>query len=239
MTPRLLVLAAAPLLATATAHAQAPGAMEPTGAPGMTEPQVTTNPCGMRYAQVNPMANRFAVGLSLGNMTVSSEDAPEGTETEFRGAELAIRYRLTRRWELMLAFAGGREYVEAADTEGDLATDSVTFGARFRFMPERKWNWFLTAGFGSTVIAHHESSKEERDALARPHAMFGIGIERRFRRFALQAELRGMSIGPREAMDVTQPVRPDGREPVPPATTTTASDELASGSFTVGASYYF
>jgi hypothetical protein len=167
-------------------------------------------------------------------MSVAPEDAPEGTETDFHGAEIDVRYRLTRRWEITLAFGGGRQVIDEDGTQGDLATDSVTLGVRFRFMPERKWNWFLSAGMGRTIIAQHDSTKEEREALSRPHGVFGVGLERRWRAFALQAELRGMSIGPRDEMEV-EPTRPGGTG----GTTKPADVPMGGGLFTIGGSYYF
>ena len=76
--------------------------------------------------------------------------------------------------------------------------------------------------------------------------MLGIGVERRFRRFALQAELRSMGIGPRQdAMDPTPVVdSPTGAggapQPLLPASAaTTQAEQLSGGMFTLGASYYF
>jgi hypothetical protein len=239
MTSRLLATLLVPLLATATAYAQAPGEWEATGAPGMTDPSApVANPCTGAMPQINPLARRIAVGLSLRSMNVE-RDSEMDKEIEFHGAELDLRYRLTRRWEIFLAFGGGRQVLEGGGEQGDLATDSVTLGARFRFMPERKWNWFLSAGMGRTVIAHYQSTKEEREALSRPHGMFGIGLERRWRAFALQAEIRGMSIGPSEEAMV-EPVRPTtGDASVPPVKTDARADELGGGVFTLGGSYYF
>jgi hypothetical protein len=201
----------------------------------MTDPATpVANPCSGAVPQINPLARRLAVGLSLRSMSVMPADAPEGSETDFHGAEVDVRYRITRRWEITLAFGGGRQVLDDGEAQGELATDSVTLGVRFRFMPERKWNWFLSAGLGRTIIAQHDSTKEEREALARPHGVLGVGLERRWRAFALQAEIRGISIGPRDEMEV-EPARPGGGS----GTTKPADVDLGGGVFTLGASYYF
>ncbi len=242
MTPRLWALSLAPLLAASSAHAQAPG--EVTPAPYYAPAPAPAHPCASAPAEV--MTRRWAIGLSIGSMGVSPDDAPEGAETRFRIGELAVRYRASRRLELELAMSGGREVLED-DVEGELATGSVTFALRYRFRPERRWSWWVMGGLGGTVIAPHESSDAQREGATRPLGMVGIGVERRFRRFALQAELRGIGLGPREdAMGVVdvpdRPTTDGGPTPVPrlPASAaTTYAEELGGGMVTLGASYYF
>jgi hypothetical protein len=215
--------------------------------------------------EVAPMAHRWALGLSFGGLGVAPEvpeGAAEGPETQFRVAELSVRYRASRRIELSLAMSGGREVLKD-DTDGDLATGTVMLALRYRFMPERRWNWFLTGGFGGTVVESHTANAAQRDAAQRPLGMLGIGLERRFRRFALQAELRMVGLGQRNDSSGDMPV-PDvggagsggggstGGEPPPkplptgpqqllPANSAAAvrADSLDGGMFTLGASYYF
>jgi hypothetical protein len=239
MSPRLLALSLAPLLAAGSAFAQAPGEMAPAPPPSTPAPvPATPDPC----ARPPVMAHRWAIGLSLGGSAVAPDEAASGEATQFRIAELAVRYRATRRLELELAMSGGREMLED-NTEGDLATGSVTLALRYRFRPEQRWSWWVMGGLGGTVIAPHQSTEAERDGATRPLGMLGIGVERRFRRFALQAELRSMGIGPREdAMDPV-PVADGagGAQPLPrlPSAATTHAEELSAGMFTLGASYYF
>ncbi|MBA3821406.1 MAG: hypothetical protein H0X17_21160 [Deltaproteobacteria bacterium] len=182
------------------------------------------------------MARRWAIGVGLGGFAVAPAGAPDGAETEFRMAELAVRFRATRRFELFLAFSGGRQVLEN-DEDGELATDLVTLGARFRFMPGQRWNWFLMAGFGSTLIAHHQTPAEQRDELRRPHTMLGVGLERRWDRFALQAEARMLSVGESETMSTIEPDVGPGYDPG--YGSAMATDELSGGQLTLGASIYF
>ena len=254
MSPRLLVLALSPVLASATAYAQAPGEVAPE--PYYAQPPAETPAANPYTPAVSPLARRWAIGLNLGGMGIhpESEDTAyaEANESTFQIAELAIRYRASRRIEIELSLGGGREVVETdyGDAEGDLAMGNLTVGVRYRFRPEHKWNWWLMAGLGGTIVAPHVSSEEERDALTRPHGTFGIGLERRFRRFALQAELRGVAMGePKGYEDEQQsPDRPTTEPGMPtpdrPPASLTASDaayspELGGGVFTIGASYYF
>ncbi|MEJ7599496.1 MAG: hypothetical protein WKG01_16430 [Kofleriaceae bacterium] len=248
MSPRLLVLALSPLVATATARAQAPG--EVAVDPGYAQPPpavVVASPA------VSPLAQRWAIGLSVGGMGIHPDDGEydnnyDSSESSFRIAELAVRYRASRRIELELSLGGGREVVEGSDgsEDGELAMGSVTFAARYRFCPEQRWNWWLMAGLGGTVVAPHVSTEDERDAATRPHGTFGVGLERRFRRFAIQAELRGVAMGPSNGSDdyASPPDRPlplPSPAPSPELTAgqATQSEELGGGAFTIGASYYF
>ncbi len=273
MTPRLWALSLAPLLAASSAYAQAPGDVSPGSyyappqqqsyAPAPSSPYYAPAPpssyapappssyapapaptdrCGFASSPV--MARRWAIGLSVGRLGVAPEGAVEGSETRFRITELAVRYRATRRLELELAMSGGREMLED-DTEGHLATGSVTLALRYRLRPEQRWNWFVMGGFGGTVVAPHESTALEREGATRPLGMLGIGIERRFRRLALQAELRAVGLGPREDAVEDSPVVGGGGGPtmpvprLPAGAATTYADELSGGALTLGASYYF
>jgi hypothetical protein len=244
MTPRLWARTLAPLLLAGlagSAHAQAPGDVAPAPyyAPAPVAPYAPP-------AAPPAIAHRWAIGLSLGGYEVAPDGAAEGTQTQFRIAELALRYRASRRVELELGVSGGRE-VLADQTDGELATGSVTLAMRYRFRPEQRWNWFVMAGLGGTVIAPHQSTEAEREGATRPLGMLGVGVERRFRRFALQAELRGVGIGPRADAMEEIPVADGGGAPpptmpvprLPAGSAATHAEELGGGMFTIGASYYF
>ena len=239
MTTRLLALALVPgffAFGSATAHAQAPGETYYAQPPSETAPVA---PVVVAPSHRNPMAHRWAIGLQIGGMGISQEDAPE--DTSFATGEINVRFRATRRLEIFLAFTGGRQQIDTADgedREGDLAMDQVTLGARFNFRPAHRWNWYLMAGIGSTLIAHHETPEEVRDDLRRPHGMFGIGLERRWTHFALQAELRGISVGEHEDGAMTLPADGAPRDPGG-ADFAMSNEELGGGQFTLGASFYF
>lgn len=214
MTARLAALAFLPLFAAATAHAQAPGEWTPSEP---TAPPATSAP--------SAPAHRWSVGVAIG----STELAPDGFEDQsatFDGAAIAIRYRGWRHLELELSLGGGRQVLEDG-IEGPLAMATGTFAARYRFNPERSWNWWLLAGLGATTVAPHDASDEVIEAAQRPHVAIGVGLEKRWNRFALQLELRALGVGQtEEEMQLTR----DGAM---------VSSGLSGGNASLGASYYF
>lgn len=225
-----LVGLAVPLFASATALAQAPGETEPEVAPAppSAAPVVTSDPY---RGGVDVMRRRFALGVNLGGMSLTADDDVDQTETQFRTAELSIRYRATPHLELELLLSGGRQVLEDGE-DGDLAMGGGTLAARYRFRIDRPWNWWLMGGIGGTVIERADSTEEQRDSAQRSHVAFGVGLERRFHRFALHAELRGVAMGPRSDDMETRP----GSNTL--GDTRTARD-LSGGLFNLGASFYF
>jgi hypothetical protein len=211
------------LFASSTAYAQAPGEVAPT-VPAEPAPMVVVVPEGP-----DVMRHRLGVGVNLGGMSVASDDA--ATPTDFRTSELAIRFRATPRLELELVLSGGRQVLED-DSDGELAMGGGTLAARYRLRPGHRWDWWLSAGLGATVIERHTANEQLRDDATRGHFAFGIGLERRWTHFAIHSELRLMAIGPRNDADVmTLPIREvhDAR----------LARELTGAVFNFGASFYF
>jgi len=251
---RVLAVAALVVSISATARAQAPGDTEMEGAgpgaqPVMVAP-ATPPPygaCGAAAAPIHVMANRWAVGFSIGSMTVQPKDSTSSADqTQFGVGELALRFRLTPHLEIEGAVGGGRQQLPDG-SQGDLQTKTALLSLRYRFMPGHHWNWWLMGGLGDVQIAQHDASDQEFQNTQRPVGALGIGIERRFHNFALQAELRGMGIGPIKqqaeptAASTTPPVDPTTGMPVPPSRNppTTTADQMSGGQLTIGASYYF
>jgi len=227
--------------------------VEVAPAPAYAPPPPPAAMCGGSYApSINPLATRWAIGLSLGSMSVSPDGNPEQT-ADFAVSELSVRFRATYRLELELNLNGGRQTIRDEETgegsEGDLAMGGGSLNLRYRFAPTQKWNWWLMAGLGSTVIADHSTSKEALQPQYQAHAQVGIGIERRFRRFAIQAELRATSIGDKSEGDVATPAPPEMRDPngqpidqpidQPLLPTVGGNTPMTAGTFTLGVSYYF
>jgi hypothetical protein len=204
-------------------------------APGMTPMVAPGSECAAPAPRSSVMENRFAVGFSLGSMGVAPKDLPDDT-TAFIVGELAFRFRVTRHFELELSGGGGREHTKDG-MEGELEVNQAMLAARWRFMPESKWNWFLTGGLGGASITRHDATKQERKDATQPMGMLGVGVERRFAHLALQAELRGFGMGkakdsssdpPTAQMSVTA-------DPGPRS----ADIQRNGGSLTLGLSYYF
>jgi hypothetical protein len=204
-------------------------------APGMTPMVAPGSDCAAPARRESVMQNRFAVGFSLGSMGLAPKDLPDD-QTAFIVGELAFRFRVTRHFELELSGGGGREHTKDG-MEGDLEVKQVMLAARWRFMPESKWNLFLTGGLGGASIARHDATEQERKDATQPMGMLGVGIERRFRHLALQAELRAIGMGKAQKDDQMTDA------PTAMAVTTTdpnsADIQRNGGSLTIGLSYYF
>jgi hypothetical protein len=240
MHARLLAFSLAPLFATSLAHAQAPGEfVPPPAAPAPDGPCAA--PCGGCSHTESVMANRWAIGLSVGTMSLAPEDQPDD-QTAFGIGQLALRFRATPHLELELAVGGGREQ-RADNQQGDLEVNTATIAARYRFRPEAAWNWFVMGGLGGASITRHDATKQERDDAAQPLGTLGIGIERRFHHFALQAEARAIGIGDKHVNDDQMAAAPTASQPGAMATTTsppvTPNEKRSGGALSIGLSYYF
>lgn len=244
---RALAIAAVFVSISATAYAQAPGDSE--GAGPSAAPVVMVPPPPPQFAAcsgsapINVMADRWAVGLSVGALTTSPKDAPAGQDpTQFNVGELSVRFRVTPHLELEGAIGGGREQLKNGQP-GDLQAHTGMLSLRYRFMPREHWNWWVMGGLGTLEIAQHDATDQEVSDQARPLAAFGVGIERRFHHFALQAELRAIGAGPLQKSPAPPMASPAGAtttamDPQTPAPTS-SSDQLQGGALTIGASYYF
>jgi outer membrane protein with beta-barrel domain len=247
---RLWTLASlAPLFAAPLAHAQAPGEVQPVvvapvvaqpvviapvvvppaGAPGVAPVVAPEAGCEPRAAV---MGDRWAIGLSLGGMSIAPSDAPDD-QTHFAVGELALRFRATPHLELELAVGGGRERT-ADDMDGDLQVTTAALALRYRFRAEQHWNWFVMGGLGGAAIARHDATSQERSDATQPMLELGIGTEYRFDHLALQAELRGFGLGTARSDSSTATV-----ESMPFGPNASADVQRSGGTLSVGLSYYF
>lgn len=243
MHARFLAFSLAPLFlgsAASLAHAQAPGeAVPPPAAPAPDSPCAT--PCGSCSRAESVMANRWAVGLSLGSMSLAP-DGQSDNQTAFGIGELALRFRATPHLELELSAGGGREQL-ANSQQGDLEVNTAALAVRYRFRPEAAWNWFVMGGLGGASVVSHDATKQERDDATHPLGMLGIGLERRFHHFALQAEARAIGVGDKtrtsDAMAAAPPAQPGAMATTTPPPPVTPSQKQSGGALTIGLSYYF
>jgi hypothetical protein len=239
---KLVGLALVLVAATATAHAQAPGdwAQEgPVAPPGMAAPVAVAVPA----PEVAVMANRWAVGMSVGSLSIAPKDQPDN-KTDFGVGELSLRFRATYHLELEVALGGGREQLKDG-TQGSRETNTGLLGLRYRFCADRHWNWWLGGGIGSISVTQTGATDQEKHDAERPMGALSIGIEHRWQQFALHAELRGFGVGQPQnqapqvkAVPVSMPGNTTTQPP--PPTMTSPTDQQQSGAmFTIGASYYF
>lgn len=174
---------------------------------------------------------RWGVGFSIGGMSLSNKDTPD-EHTGFAIGELSLRFRATRHLELEASVGGGRERT-ADDMDGDLEFAAAGLSARWHFMPDAAWNLYAMAGFGGAALTFHDATDDERGDAVQPFGMLGIGIERRFRHLALQAELRGIAMGKAHPDDDVGVA--DRAMTVSPS----AETERAGAQFSIGLGYYF
>src|SRR5262245_47653186 len=145
------------LLCSSSAHAQAPG--EVAAPPVVMVPESACVACGCSRAE-SVMSRRWAVGLSLGSMSLAPDGQPDD-KTAFAIGELALRFRATRHLELELAVGGGRERTDD-DQEGELDVSTALIAARWRFLPEHAWNVYVMAGIGGAAVTRHDATDQER-----------------------------------------------------------------------------
>jgi hypothetical protein len=240
MHARLLALSV-PLFTASLGHAllaraQAPG--EVATQPVVMVPESACVACGCNRPE-SVMSRRWAIGLSLGGMSLAPESRPED-ETAFAVGELALRFRATRHLELELAVGGGRERTED-NLDGELEVSSAVLAARWRFRPEHAWNWFVMAGLGGAAVTRHDATDDERSDASQPLVTLGLGLERRFRHFALQAEARIVGMGTKDrGEEMAQ--RADARTPAEMDVVVAPSgvdEKRGGGAFSIGLSYYF
>lgn len=255
----MLRAAAAALFAiaatAATASAQAPGDV-PLAPPGEVAPSGAPGMIVVAPARPSVMANRWAIGLSVGSLSLAPKATPDD-KTDFGVGELSLRFRATLHLELELAVGGGRQN-NPDGTQGNLEAHTGMLDLRYRFAAEDHWNWWIMGGIGGISVVPYGATGQQVNDANRSLGMLGIGVEHRWSQFAIHAELSAVGVGPSQNANVqpvvSQPPSTTGGAPAPGTTTTqpmppppapapgmtsTPDDRLSGGQFTIGASYYF
>jgi hypothetical protein len=98
------------------------------------------------------------------------------------------------------------------------------------------------AGMGSLAVTNVYATKDERDGASQSTLQFGIGVERRWSRFAVQAEMRAVGVAKNQDM-ADQPVKVDvptnSMDPYPPYIGPTDDGGKKGGQFAITGNYYF
>src|SRR5262245_30812092 len=159
---------------------------------------------------------------------------------------LAVRWRPWRHLELELALAGGSaKAAQDGATESSRDVSEAVLGLRWRFNPQKKWNFWAMAGLGTLTIAPQGATKDERNALQQSTLQFGGGLERRWSRFAIDAELRAVGVAPIQNKDdgnappMTTVATSPGATPPPPSTTSTTVDGWKGLQLLISGNFYF
>ena len=197
------------------------------GPPGTCECAVTPAAAPAAHAGLP----RWGVGLHLASLSLPDPGAmtDRGDAPQYGGAGLQVRYRLTPRWQLELTAAHVEEQV--ADGAAARTLDAGALAVLFHPRPYARWDWYLLAGVGGTHDADPALTDEARQASHVADVQVGGGVERRFGRVGVAAELRLLARQPADDAAATRMTDAAGGD----ATT----DRPGGGALTVAGTYYF
>jgi hypothetical protein len=190
-------------LAVATvAHAQPPGEAQPQ------QPQPPS-----------VMDRRWSIHAGIGSLGLRPDR--DGTDnTSFGIIDLDGRFRIRRWIDVGLSLYGG-------GTKGDIGTGGLYIDGRYRFLAERPWNVFALLSLGVASVSDKQATEDEKRG--RGSVRIGVGVERRFRVWALDLQLRIQGIAKNKDVDTVPMTLADDL----------AKSKLTGGSLTLGGTFYF
>ena len=194
------------VLLTGTAYAQAPGEVTPMP-PSQAAPS-------------SVMDRRWAISAEVGTLGLKP-DRDNADNVSFGMFELSGRFRIRSWVEVGLSIYGG------GAMEGELSTGGLFIDGRYRFLAENPWNVFALLSLGVVSVAQKDGTDAEKKG--RGAVRIGVGVERRFRTFGIQAELRLIGVGENKDFE-PMTVTPNAEM---------AKSKLNGGSLTIGGTYYF
>jgi hypothetical protein len=216
---------AAVAVATMSSLAAGRVAIADDGPPGMCEcavlaPVVATPARGWD-------GRKLSVGVRVTSLGLRDESAPDAEPASYGGGGLHVRYRFTARWELELALEGLREHREDG-MESVAGYDAGAIAVRYHLTPRSRWDWFALVGVGGMTPTYDGEPLEGGELGT---FQLGGGVERRFGRVGVAAELRAVGAAPAE------------HDAGPPARMPVEADPdrrgLSGGQLSVAASYHF
>lgn len=132
---------------------------------------------------------RLGVGVHAASTSLSDNNDESADPVELGGGGLQIRYRLAPRWELELSVGGASSETSELDREMGIGS----LGVLYHFNPASRWVWSVLGGFGgageTVTIKVGGDAATERE-FENGLIYLGGGLERRFGRFSVAAELR-------------------------------------------------
>ena len=179
--------------------------------PGATAPQPAPGP--------TVMDRRWSVSAGIGSLGLKP-DRDGADNTSFGIIDLGGRFRIRRSIEVGLSLYGG-------GTKGDIGTGGLYLDGRYRFMAERPWNVFALLSLGVASVNAKDASKDEKRG--RGSIRVGVGVERRFRAWAIDAQLRLLGIAHNKDVDFVPMTLAEDLE----------KSKLSGGSLTIGGTFYF
>jgi hypothetical protein len=184
------------------------------------------------YQPPPELTRRIGIGLHFTGLAIANEANPDDP-TELAGGGIQIRYRMNRRWELQLALDSLREQDEEGMPVGP-ELHSATVGVMLHLSPLRPWDVYLLGAIGGIGERDEPSRTSVERAESRGQFHVGVGLERRWRSFSINAELRGVGIAPAEDEPMTTTPRPGS---VPPAVNEAEPDSGVM--VTLGGTFFF
>ena len=183
-----------------------------------------------------PRVLRWGIGVHLGGLGIETENDDTGDadrKTDLGLVGVQMRYRLHRRWELELGFSYMEGKLPDFGPDTRRSTAAITLGGMFHINPDSRWLWSVLFGVGGARDAiwyekngDHFTQAKFSEGLGR----LGIGLERRFDRWGLAAQLYG--VGLKRDNDKLDGPAYEGRDgPVP--------ERSSGGLFQLVANYYF
>ena len=145
-------------------------------------------------ASAELVRDRLSVGIHASGGGLSDADDESAEELDVGGGGLTARYAISRRWDIELSGEG----LSGESPELRRSLGIVTLAGRFRFNPTARWRWSALAGIGSADEEVELLDNDGDPILTRQfrHAVFTIGggLERRFGRIGVSAELRVLGL---------------------------------------------
>ena len=175
---------------TSVAHAQAPGEVPAAPSPNAPAPGAPTPGAPAPSA----MDRRWAVALSLSGEGMTPDG---GSSTGLGVLELAGRYRVADKIELGLAIDAG------GGGSGKLTTGGLYADLRYSLMPGQPWNVLFLGSLGAASV--YGKNAADVDRKGRGSVRIGAGIERRFGAWAIEGDLRVVSIAENRDVPVVYP----------------------------------
>ena len=167
------------------------------------------------------MDRRWSISGDFGFRAYKTQRQQDNLEVSTGVIDLTARYRVARAIEVGLQLGvGGSE---------ELAAGSLLIEGRYRFRAERRWNIYTGLAIGATGISRKEGASEA-EKKGRGTLLVSAGVERRWRSWALFAELRVGGVGANR--ELATPVAPD-------AAYSFSRYSLSAGGWTIGGTFYF
>ncbi len=137
----------------------------------------------------SPQQPGFGIGLHVRGMSLVDTEIDEPEPEDFKGlggSGLHLRYRLNKRFGVELGMDALANVAESRKHS------SVQLSAVLHLTPRGNWNWYVLAGFGGGTDEITHSGHDYKFEQGSGH--LGMGLERRFGRIGLGAEIRSIAV---------------------------------------------